>query len=253
VACATGGVVTAGATASGAGDGDHPLLEVRSVGRRVEERWILRGVGFTLRRGERLALTGPTGSGKTLLLRSIAGLDGFDEGQVVFGGAPLSRWAMPRYRARVRYLAQQPVMVEGTVEANLRVPFGLRVHRERGFSRERALEQLQRLERSEAFLRQDAASLSGGERQLVALVRTLLAAPQLLLLDEPSAALDDSSVRALERLVAAWLAEDGTRAVIWTSHQESQLERVTDRRVGLAPGSAASRAEPGAAAGGIGA
>jgi putative ABC transport system ATP-binding protein len=211
----------------------RPLLEVSDLGRSLDGRWIWRRLGFSLSPGERLALVGPTGSGKTLVLRSIAGLDPLDEGEITFDGIPMGDWPMPRYRAHVRLLAQRPAMIEGTVEDNLRLPFGLRVHRSRHFPRDEALAYLAHLERQPGFLDHRAEQLSGGEAQLVALVRTLLATPRVLLLDEPTASLDAESTRALEGLVASWLAADAERAVVWTSHVEAQLARVADRRVAL--------------------
>ena len=216
-------------------DEHAPLLIARGLGRAVEGRWLWRSVDVTVAPGERLAITGPSGSGKTLLLRVLAGLDQPDEGEVELEGRAHADWSMPRYRARVAYLPQRPAMLEGSVEANLRRPFGLRLHRGRAFPSERARATLARLGRSDGFLHQPATELSGGEAQLVALLRVLLIEPRLLLLDEPSASLDDKTTAALEALVEAWLDEQPGRAVVWTSHRRSQLARVTQREVALAP------------------
>jgi putative ABC transport system ATP-binding protein len=211
-----------------------PLLAVTDLGRCLDGRWLWRRLSFSVAAGERLAITGPTGSGKTLLLRALAGLDPLDEGTVALGGTSMEQIAMPRYRAQVRLLPQRPTMLEGTVEENLRLPFRLRVHRSRAFPREAALAYFAELSRPAAFLEGRAERLSGGEGQLVALVRTLLTSPRVLLLDEPTASLDDATTRALEALVTSWLREGEDRAAIWTSHHEEQLERVVDRRVALA-------------------
>jgi putative ABC transport system ATP-binding protein len=211
-----------------------PLLEVEHLGRSFDGRSIVRDVTFTVAPGERLALTGPTGSGKTLVLRALAGLDGIEAGTITFAGTPLTAWSMPAYRAQVRHLAQRPIMVEGTVEENLRLPFRLRIHRARTFVRAEAVAYLRDLERPESFLDRSAQDLSGGESQLVALLRTLLVSPRVLLLDEPTASIDDETTRALEAIVARWLDADPERSVVWTSHQEAQLARVADRRVALA-------------------
>ncbi len=213
----------------------EPVLQADGLGRQVQGRWLWRGFDLTLAAGERLAVTGPSGSGKTLLLRSLAGLDLLDEGSVTFAGTPLLGWSMPRYRAQVAYLPQRPAMVEGTVATNLRLPFGLKAHRARSFPSAAVDALLERLGRGASFLDQSATDLSGGESQLVALMRVLLLEPAVLLLDEPSASLDEDVTAALEDVVRAWLEAEPERAVIWTSHQRSQLERVAERRVALGP------------------
>jgi len=212
---------------------DDALLHVRAGGRQVEGRWLWRGVDLRLRAGERVALTGPSGSGKTLLLRALAGLDALDEGTLTLRGTPSERWAMPSYRSHVGYLPQRPVMVEGSVEDNLRLPFTLGVHAERRYDRTRVRAAVDRLGRGERFLAQDALELSGGEQQLVALVQRLQLEPTVLLLDEPSASLDDDGAAALETLVDDWRGAAAERAVLWTSHRSEQVDRVSDRAVRL--------------------
>ncbi|MFN2324095.1 MAG: ATP-binding cassette domain-containing protein [Trueperaceae bacterium] len=211
----------------------QPLLTATGLGRLVDDRWLWRDLELALAPGETLAVTGGSGSGKTLLLRALAGLDPADAGEVALDGLPQDGWSMPTYRAQVRYLPQKPVTIEGSVEDGLRFAFGLRVHRGATFSRPRALDLLERVGRDERFLAAQSASLSGGEGQLVALVRALLLPPRVLLLDEPTASLDDATARDVEALVADWLAGADDRAVIWTSHRDEQLARVSRRRLEL--------------------
>jgi putative ABC transport system ATP-binding protein len=212
-----------------------PLLEARGLGRRVASRWIWRGLELKIAAGERVAVAGPSGAGKTLLLRALAGLDVLDEGVIEFEGRSLRSQPMPRYRTRVAYLAQRPTLIEGTVEDNLRLPFGLAVHGGRTFPDADARRVLERFGRGEPFLRQRTTGLSGGEGQLVAVVRVLLTEPTVLLLDEPTASLDEAAAAAVEDLVGAWLAGAAERAVVWTSHQRSQLVRMAERSVTLPP------------------
>ncbi len=211
----------------------QPLLTATGLGRFVADRWLWRDLELALAPGETLAITGGSGSGKTLLLRALAGLDPLDAGEIALDGLPLDGWSMPNYRAQVRYLPQRPVTIEGTVDDGLRFAFRLRVHRGATFSRQRALDLLARVGRDERFLDTRATSLSGGESQLVALVRTLLLPPRVLLLDEPTASLDEATARDVESLVADWLEEADDRAVIWTSHRDEQLSRVSRRRLEL--------------------
>ena len=209
-------------------DGPHPLLETRNLGRIVGAQWLWRGLELTLKAGEHLALRGPSGSGKTLVMRALAGLDDPQEGQILFKSRPLSDWDTPAYRSEVSYLHQRPALFEGTVETNLRRPYALKVHKDKAFERSAALDLLQQVGRDERFLKLSADTLSGGEGQLVALVRALQLGPSVLLLDEATASLDPETVSRVETLLKNWTA-GAERGCIWTSHDPAQLARVASR------------------------
>jgi putative ABC transport system ATP-binding protein len=216
------------------------MLTLDDAGRRVGDRWLWRHLSVSLEPGERLGLAGPSGSGKTLLLRAVVGLDRLDEGRITFWERDLEAWELPRYRSQVLYLPQSPALEEGTVEHNLRLPFTFAVQGSRRFDRERAAALLERL-RDPGLLDRDVADLSGGERKRVGFVRALLLAARVLLLDEPTAHVDPERTEVMERMVEEWRrgegdpgeGDGGGRAVVWTSHDAAQLERVTDRRVDL--------------------
>lgn len=211
------------------------LLSAAGLGRRLGHAWIWRGVGFRLEPGRSLAIVGPTGTGKTLLLRCLAALDPLDEGVVELDGRPPEQWGLPAYRSRVVYVQQRPALWEGSVEENLEAIFRLAVHRSRRYDRSRAVDWLEAFGRGPGFLDKTSAELSGGEAQIVALVRALCAEPRVLLLDEPSASMDARATTQAEELVRRWLAEGSRRACIWTSHDARQVERVADRTLRLGP------------------
>ena len=211
----------------------EPLLDARGLRRSVAERVLWTELSVTLAGGERLAVTGPSGSGKTLLMRTLAGLEPLEAGAIRFRGTDLGRWRMPDYRSHVLLLPQRPTLPEGTVEAALEAPFAFRVHRQRRYQRAKALGYLEPVGRGRSFLESPTDALSGGEAQLVALLRALLLEPQLLLLDEPTASLDAAAAEAVEALVRSWLQRSAGRAYLWTSHDPAQIARVSDRRVEL--------------------
>jgi putative ABC transport system ATP-binding protein len=224
-------------------------IEAANLGRHDRKSgsggWLIRGVSVAVGFGERLGVLGPSGAGKTVLLRAIALLDPLDEGSIRWDGRDVRGEAAPDYRKRVIYLHQRPALLEGTVDDNLRHPYTLRAHRDRAFDRRLAEDLLARLGREPGFLAKSSRDLSGGESQLVGLIRALQLEPAVLLLDEPTASLDPATTRAVEGLLDDWLAaEPDRRALVWVSHDADQARRMTGRRVHLRAGRLESE-EPG--------
>jgi putative ABC transport system ATP-binding protein len=212
------------------------LLVIQNLGRQIQDRWIWQQLNFELLPGDRCAVAGEAGAGKTLLLRAIAALDPIQAGSLVFQGKPLSDWFIPRYRTQVVYLHQRPALLEGTVEHNLRLIYKLSMHqtlKPYQQQRQHILMYLSSLGRTEDFLDRPIHALSGGEAQIAAFLRAFLCAPSVLLLDEPTASLDAHTEQQFEHLVDLWQQEDPNRAYFWTSHDPAQLERMTTRRLTL--------------------
>lgn len=189
---------------------------------------LLQATNLVLNAAERVTITGPSGSGKSVLLRALALLDPIDAGTIAWRGAPIARTAIPAYRARVAYIQQRATLLDGTVEDNLRYPYSLKTHRKARYDRATAVRLFASAGRPEDFLAKRPADLSGGETQIAALVRVLQLGPDVLLLDEPTASLDPDSALQIEGLVADWFREDPARASIWVSHDPAQSLRVGD-------------------------
>ena len=207
------------------------LLEARGIGRREpnDSRWLFRDVSLSVHAGEDIAVVGPTGSGKTLLLRSLALLDPLDAGQILWRGKPISSGNVPDFRSRVIYLHQRPALLPGSVEENLRHPFTLHAHCNKGFDRDWTVGLLAETGRDAEFLSRPDRDLSGGERHIVAMIRALQLQPAVLLLDEPTTALDPETTRAIESLVQRWRGASAERGSVWVSHDSDQVRRVTRR------------------------
>lgn len=203
-----------------------PVLSAASLGRRAENAtWLLRGIDLDVRGGDRIALVGPSGSGKSLLLRALARLDPLDEGTVRFRGT--SGADVPEFRSRVMYLHQRTPFGEGTVQTALLRPFEWRSHVTKTFDRDRIVEWLTEIGRGAEFLDRLLKNLSVGESQIAALLRAMQLDPELLLLDEPTSGLDPDSKRLVETLIAGWLRDDALgRAFVWVTHDPQQAARV---------------------------
>jgi len=184
----------------------------------------LRGVNLVLRRGDRLALVGANGSGKTTLLRLLHGLVPFEGRRDVVaidGRAPV-----------IAMLFQRPFLLSLSVRWN--VLLGLWLHGVPRAQRDaRCRRALQRVG-LDALAGRSARSLSGGQQQRLALARAWALQPDILLLDEPTANLDPSAKREVERLIDA-LAADGV-TVVMSTHNLGQAKRLAARVVYLEGG-----------------
>ncbi|WP_027576590.1 ATP-binding cassette domain-containing protein [Bradyrhizobium sp. WSM1743] len=168
---------------------------------------------FDLQDGECVALQGPSGVGKTLLLRAIADLDP-NEGTVKLDGTLREAMPAPAWRKRVTYLAAEPGWWSDNVQEHFE-----------GW--EDALPLATRLGLPSHCGSWPIQRLSSGERQRLGLVRALMLRSRVLLLDEPTSALDSASAAAVESLIAERVS-DGT-GVVWSTHDDAQARRVGSR------------------------
>lgn len=210
-----------------------PLFSARALEPIQADRACWQQISFSLQKGDRLGLVAPSGAGKTLLLRALAQLDPLRSGDLCCRGASPGQLGMTQWRAMVMLVAQRCAVTPGTVEENLRLPLQWRQHRHQAsWQRATIVAWLETLGRSIDFLGWDAEQLSGGEQQVLNLLRALQLQPVVLLLDECTASLDPSTCRAMETLLQRWLSE-AERACVFTSHDPDQIERFCNRVLAL--------------------
>lgn len=199
-------------------------LEVRDLSITYAGRPLLTGVDLDVAVGEIVALLGPSGSGKSSLLRCIAGVQNPDSGTIRWDGIDITH--TPAYRRRIGLVFQDPLLFpHRSVAGN--IGFGLeRSDRQR-------VGELLNLVGLPGFEDRNIATLSGGEAQRVALARALAPSPVLLLLDEPFGALDRDLRDRLAVDVRDLLRRTGTPAVHVT-HDREEADLVADRIVRLA-------------------
>ena len=198
------------------------MLTASHLTRTFGARVAVRDLSFALERGEIFALLGPNGAGKTTTLRMLAGLIVPTSGTIHVNGEVMSKSTAPHLRARIGFLTEAPGLWDRlTVRQNLSV-----------YARLYGLPPRTVDEAMELFGIRDragdpTAQLSKGLKQRVAIARTLLHRPDIVLLDEPTAGLDPESARDVRELVLR--LRDERRAVLMSTHNLDEVERIADR------------------------
>lgn len=180
---------------------------------------LLRGLSADAPRGGITAITGPSGAGKTTMLRLCNRLETASQGRVLYQGQDVLEIDALELRRRVGMVFQRPALFGGTVRDNLAVA-------RPGWGDPDYAAALRRVSLGSEVLDRPAATLSGGEAQRLCLARTLLTDPEVLLLDEPTSALNEGPKLAFERLVRDLVDRDV--GVLWVTHDLDQVRRLAD-------------------------
>lgn len=210
---------------------DFAVLRAENLGRSVSGKVLVSEATFEVHKGETLAIVGPSGSGKSSLLRLLNRLDEPTSGTVYLDGVDYRQIAPRELRRRVGMVAQRPYLFPGTVADNLQ--FG---PRQRGQELSPAVvEELLTGVGLAGYGSRDVANLSGGEAQRVSFARAMANSPEALLLDEPTSALDDDAKRGVETLIQQIGRKQGIACVLVT-HEVGQAERLAERALILEAG-----------------
>jgi ABC-type sugar transport system ATPase subunit len=215
------------------------MLEVRNLSKRYGGHEVFSSVSFTLRQGSITALCGDNGAGKSTLVRCIVGSEIPDSGEVVLNGELLPRGDTQTSRLRgieMMYqdlrLCPQHTAVENIFLGRELTRFGVVLDRRAMHARASAL--FWEIGLAEMPLHQPVSMLSGGQRQAVAIARALVANPQVLIMDEPTAALGQRESRLIISLIAT-LRKKGL-TILMISHRKEEIEQLAQAVLTIAQG-----------------
>lgn len=212
------------------------LLDINNLTFVSEGNTILDDIQCTIEKGDFLSITGPSGSGKSTLLKIIATILSKTSGEIAYKGTPLEDFEATAYRKEVSYCFQTPVLFGKTVRDNLEFPYEIR---KVAFDSEKAIAYLKSVGLPEEYLDKSINSLSGGEKQRIALIRNVLFQPEILLLDEVTSALDEAN----RQIIWEWLRdmrEHSDMTILMVSHNEEEAA-MADKRIHIVNGKITER------------
>lgn len=201
------------------------LLDIRNITKSYQNQELLDEISFSVENNETVCLLGPSGGGKSTILRIIAGLETAESGQVVWQGNDISQ--VPPYARHFGLMFQDYALFPHmTVREN--VAFGLRMQKQAEKIIEENVAEALELVNMESFISRRVTDLSGGEQQRVALARALAPRPQLLMLDEPLGALDRTLREKLGEELRGLLRKMKIPA-IYVTHDQQEAFSIADR------------------------
>jgi len=197
-------------------------IEARDVRLRAGETEILKGVTTSIPEREIFTIIGHSGAGKSSFLRTLNRLHEISGGEILLDGVPIRRIDPRELRRRMGMVFQIPLAFEGTVEDNLMM--GPRLN---SLEIPDLGELMEMVGLPPSFLKQKASELSVGEQQRMCIARAIANQPDVLLMDEPTASLDQSSVRMVEDLITE-LKNTYSLTLVVVTHDIGQAKRIGD-------------------------
>jgi len=208
-----------------------PVLDFQDVSFVNDDKTILKNVSFVVEAGDFISIVGSSGSGKSTLLKLCSHLISPTGGNIFYKGVSMNEYIPTELRKSIAYCSQLPYLFGNSVKENLDFPFSIR---NMPFNEGRVKELFSLFNIPFTFLNTDVQNLSGGEKQRIALVRTLLFLPEVLLLDEVTSSLDAENTRMAEDAISSLNNEGIT--VLWITHDPEQSQKYANKIITLEAG-----------------
>ena len=209
----------------------NEILQINGLTKKFGDHQVLKGIDFSIQKGEIVSVIGASGSGKSTFLRCINLLNEPDSGEILFHGKNIQDqdFELSTYRAKVTMVFQNFNLFKNlNVLENCKVPQEVVLGRSAKEAEERAMEYLKKVGMAE-YINARPRQISGGQQQRVAIARALCMTPEVLLFDEPTSALDPETIGDVLDVILK-LAQDGMTMIIVT-HEMAFAKEVSDRIV----------------------
>ena len=213
-------------------ENNKEILKIENLNLEIGTVKILKDISFTVQKKEIIALLGPSGSGKSSLLKSINMLNTPSCGQIKYHNNDIQEISPMALRKKIGYVLQKPTLFGNDVMENLKYPYELH---QKVFDINLVEFYLKKVNLKPDILEKKPNELSGGEQQRISLVRTLLLEPEIILLDEVTSALDEDNTLLIEELIK-YENENNELTVIFISHNNEQAKRLAQKVIYMEEG-----------------
>lgn len=202
------------------------ILQINDLHYKVKDTEIIKGISFDVEEGDCISIVGASGSGKSTLLKIISDLIPLSSGSITYRNQDYSKYNPTELRKKISYCVQLPVLFGETVKDNLEFPFKIR---KIAVDKNEINSLLSKFNLKEDIVESKIDALSGGEKQRICLIRNLLFTPDIILLDEATASLDERNVKTVEDYIKD-LNKKGI-TVLWITHSMEQSFSFFNKRI----------------------
>lgn len=207
------------------------FLEFQDVSFESDNKTILKNISLRIEQGDFISIVGLSGSGKSTFLKLCSHLISPSNGNIIFKGRNFNDYSPIELRKSIAYCFQTPYLFGDTVMENIHFPYLIRNLK---LDREKADDLFSMFHMTSDFLYKDVRILSGGEKQRIALIRSLLFLPEVLLLDEITSALDAENAMIVENVINS-LNKDGI-TILWVTHNPGQIRKYANKVLSIDAG-----------------